>query len=86
MRLSQTKLKRKADGEEEKLLSSRPAWVVDHNLCHLWSKGLDESMIPVGTARVVAVTGQEADKRVGEECAPNPFLRFPVAVNEAALP
>ena len=38
-----------------------------------------------GTARVVAVTGQEADKRVGEECAPNPFLRFPVAVNEAAL-
>ena len=46
MRLSQTKLKRKADGEEEKLLSSRPAWVVDHNLCHLWSKGLDESMIP----------------------------------------
>ena len=45
---SQTKLKRKAEGEavEEERLSCRPAWVVDHNLCHLWSKGMDESMLP----------------------------------------
>ena len=28
------------------LLSSRPAWVVDHNLASLWMKGLSEDMIP----------------------------------------
>ena len=44
--LSQVKLKRKAEGKEEERLSSRPAWVVDHNLCTLWSEGLDEEMIP----------------------------------------
>jgi hypothetical protein len=32
--------------EEETYLSSRPAWVVDHNLCNLWSEGLDEESIP----------------------------------------
>ena len=44
--VSQTKLKRKADGEEEERVFSRPAWVLDHNLCDLWSKGLEENMIP----------------------------------------
>jgi hypothetical protein len=45
-RLSQTKLKRKAEAKEEEHLSSRPAWVLDHNLCRLWSEGLEEDMIP----------------------------------------
>ena len=31
---------------EAELLSSRPAWVVDHNLASLWMKGLSEDMIP----------------------------------------
>ena len=31
---------------EAELLSSRPAWVVDHNLAPLWMKGLSEDMIP----------------------------------------
>ena len=31
---------------ELSLLSSRPAWVVDHNLASLWMKGLSEDMIP----------------------------------------
>ena len=34
------------------------------------------SGLKCGTAQVMAVTGQEADERVGEECAPNPFLPF----------
>ena len=32
---------------EADLLSSRPAWVVDHNLASLWMKGLSEDMIPL---------------------------------------
>ena len=43
------------------------------------------SGLKCNTARVMAVTGQEADERVGEECAPNPFLPFVVTMNEAAL-
>ena len=31
-----------------------------------------------GTARIMAVTGQEADERVGEECATSSFLRLQV--------
>ena len=34
------------------------------------------SGLKCNTVRVMAVTGQEADERVGEECAPNRFLRF----------
>ena len=35
-----------AEAKEEESLSTRPAWVVDHNLANLWSEGLDEDMIP----------------------------------------
>ena len=48
------KKRKKAEGtvaEAEALveaegLSSRPAWVVDHNLANLWKDGLSEDMIP----------------------------------------
>ena len=33
------------------------------------------SGLKCNTARVMAVTGQEADERVGEECATSSFLR-----------
>jgi len=42
----QRKLKSKKEAEEEEVLSSRPAWVLDHNLANLWADGLDEDMIP----------------------------------------
>ena len=58
LHLSQTKLKRKAEAKEEERLSSRPAWVVDHNLCHLWSEGMDESMIPEELRLSADVLGQ----------------------------
>ena len=35
-----------AEAEAEDLLSSRPTWVVDHNLADLWKDGLSEDMIP----------------------------------------
>ena len=42
----QRKLTSKEETNEEDVLSSRPAWVIDHNLCHLWSEwGLDEEGI-----------------------------------------
>lgn len=38
---------------------------------HRFTSGLKRKV-----ARIMPVTGQEAHERVGEECAPNPFLRF----------
>ena len=41
------KRKAEAEEEEEERLSNRPAWVLDNNLCYLWSEwALSEDTIP----------------------------------------
>ena len=37
---------RQEDLEDIEAVTTRPAWVVDHNTYKLWEQGLDESMMP----------------------------------------
>jgi hypothetical protein len=70
--LLQRKLKSKEEGNMEKGLSFRPAWVLDHNLAKLWSEGMKESMIPedlqLTTAEAVKILRLQAwaEERVEE--------------------
>lgn len=69
----------KKEANEEKV-SSRPTWVLDHNLCHLWQDwGLDEEGIPESLrltvdaqaqiARLLAWAAQTVDQLAQDQLA-----------------
>ena len=81
--------KKEAQAEED--LSSRPAWVLDHNLANLWADGLNEDTIPEQlrlTADTILqikrlqewVEAQVAEKEQEQEQRQPPPLRPPRAL------